>query len=126
MAIGHFSSQTGSVGLKGSGKVKPVLGLKLADGRFAVFGKVVLANTDDGPQNGLVQLRFFKSEDGPFSVLDESFARIAKQGQADRLTLSVQSKLIVKGIGFVGIGCATYEGRASNAQLTAIRLDFAM
>lgn len=123
--IAHFSSPSGPVRLEGSGEVTRALpDLELADGHYALFGKVVVANTDLDPQNARVQLRRSERPEGPFTVLDESFARIGPLGRADRLSVAVEWRVYVTGIDFIGIGCSTHRGVAADARLTAIRIDF--
>lgn len=121
--LASFSS-VGRADLSGSDNFTGAVDLELGQGHYAVFGKVVVANTDGEPRNARVRLRLSDHPDGPFSVLDESAVRLAPQGEADHLTVSVQWRAYVTGIERLDIGCATHRGTAGNARLTAVRIDF--
>lgn len=128
--VAAFEGQQGAVDLHGSSSLRRVIALMLPDGgNYAVFGKVVVANTNDDFQYALVQLgKGFGAvpEEGFFPVLDQSSARIGPKGKADHVTISVQSRKVELGEsgagGFVAISCATYRGKATEARLTAMRL----
>lgn len=92
--------------------------IALTSGKWVVFGKVVVANSDGDAQNVSVKLRSHQS-----TVLDKVDLRIpgGSVGQSISLeaALTAPDATIIR----IDITCSTFAGQAYEAQLIAISVD---
>jgi hypothetical protein len=87
-------------------------------GRYAVFGKVVLQNQDDTPQNSEVQMT---SNDGQ-NIIDRGGVRIPGGGFGQSFSLEGELEQ-TQTDRIIDIRCATNLGTVTFAKLIALRVD---
>lgn len=93
-----------------------VVKLPLAEGRWVLFGRVVITNWDSTDQNVSAMLRH---DDGV--VIDQADARIGGGGPYAQ-SFSLQAPLTVRK-DIIDIACSTYNGSAQEVSLIAVRVD---
>lgn len=103
-----------------------IVSLELGNGRYLVFGKVVIRNADSDPQNAQVQLRRSDGSGPSFATLDQSAVQISEAGEGDQVAVSVQVgfRIAEAEVETVDLACASANGFAAEAQLAALKLDF--
>jgi len=100
-----------------------IVRLRVADsGKFVIFGRVVIHNSDGDPQNAAARLATF---DGA-TELDKVDVRIGGAGDADSLSLSLQGLMVLPDAlnsNVIDLRCATFAGVAREASLFALSVD---
>lgn len=93
--------------------------MALSEGRYALFGKVVIQNDDSDAQNANAKLR---GDDG-HTILDASDIRLPGDNSI-RTTIQLEGVLtVVDSKAIVDISCATWSGSVTQGVLIAIQVD---